>query len=208
MAHLENAIKTVQIDYLAFLVAVVTDASGECRKARRTLALKYPDIIFLDCYAHQVRVLSFYSFILVLMPTQQINLVVGDYFKSDTSVLEFTDQATDLITWLRSKTQVLALLREVQARLGENAVKAVIRAVLTRWTAHYQSYSRLLDLRSVLVMVVELDSRRLEKDRCVVAGDTKGKKKASDMVTLIRNDTFWRALLRSGVRFLFILYLY
>jgi hypothetical protein len=142
------------------------------------------------------------------MPTQQINLVVGDYFKSDTSVLEFADQATDLITWLRSKTQVLALLREVQARLGENAVKAVIRAVLTRWTAHYQSYSRLLDLRSVLVMVVELDSRRLEKDRCVVAGDAKGKKKASDMVTLIGNDTFWRALLRSGVHFLFILYLY
>ena len=112
-------------------------------------------------------------------------------------MLEFTDDATELISWLRSKTQILALLREVQARLGENTVKAVIRAVLTRWTAHYLSYSRLLDLRSVLIMVVDMDSRRLEKDRCVIAGDAKAKKKANDMVILIKNDTFWKALLRS-----------
>jgi len=53
--HLENAIRIVQTEYFAFLVAIVTDASGECRKARRILALKYPEIVFLDCYAHQVR---------------------------------------------------------------------------------------------------------------------------------------------------------
>ena len=141
------------------------------------------------------------------MSACQINLVVGDYFKSDASVLEFTDDAMDLITWLRSKTQILALLREVQARLGENAVKAVIRAVLTRWTAHYLSYTRLLDLRSVLVMVVEMDSRRPEKDRCVVAGDAKSRNKARDMVMLIKNDDFWKALIRYGC-FLFISYLH
>ena len=54
-------------------------------------------------------------------------------------MLEFTNDATELITWLRSKTQVLVLLREVQARLGENAVKAVIRAFLTQWMAHCQA---------------------------------------------------------------------
>jgi hypothetical protein len=194
VTHLENAVKTVRIDYHAFLIAVVTDASGECRKARKDLAWKYPDIIFLDCYAHQVRTLGVHSVLELMASTRQINLVVGDYFKSDASVLEFTDQATDLITWLCSKTQVLALLREVQARLGKNTVKAVIRAVLTRWTAHYQSYSRLLDLHSVLVVVVDMDSCRPEKDRCVVAGDAKGKKKAKDMVKIIKDDAFWRVL--------------
>ena len=54
MIHLEGAIRTVREEYSAFLVAVVTDASGECRKARRILSLKYPEIVFLDCYAHQV----------------------------------------------------------------------------------------------------------------------------------------------------------
>ena len=117
-------------------------------------------------------------------------------------MLEFTNDATELITWLRSKTQVLALLREVQARLGENAVKAVIRAFLTQWMAHYLSYSRLLDLRLVLIMVVDMDSCRLEKDRCVVAGDSRAKKKANNMVILIKNDTFWKALLWSDLLFL------
>jgi hypothetical protein len=115
----------------------------------------------------------------------------------------FTDYATDLITWLHSKTQILALLRDVQAKLGENVVKAVIRAVLTRWTAHYQAYSRLLDLRSVLVMVVDVDLCRSEKDRCVVVGDAKTRKKAMDMVLLIQKNEFWKALLRYGGFLLF-----
>ncbi|KAF9782369.1 hypothetical protein BJ322DRAFT_1009694 [Thelephora terrestris] len=136
--------------------------------------------MFLDCYAHQV------------------NLVVGDYFKSQASVLDSADNATELISWLRSKTQILASLREVQVKYGENAVKAVIRAVLTRWTAHYQAYARLLDLHSVLVMVVDMDSRRPEKERCVIAGDAKARKKAKDMVMLIKDNNFWMSLLRYG----------
>ena len=65
MFHLENAMRTIQEDYFAFVVAVVTDASGECRKARKILALKYPDVIFLDCYAHQVRLISILSIFII-----------------------------------------------------------------------------------------------------------------------------------------------
>lgn len=54
MVHLEQAISTVWVDYNTYVVGVVTDASGECQKARRLLALEHPDIVFLDCYAHQV----------------------------------------------------------------------------------------------------------------------------------------------------------
>ena len=52
--HLENVINTVRLDYGAYVVGVITDASGECRKARRLLTPKHLDIVFLDCYAHQV----------------------------------------------------------------------------------------------------------------------------------------------------------
>lgn len=62
--------------------------------------------------------------------------------------------------------------------------------------AHYQAYSRLLDLCSTLVLVVETDQHWPEKERCVVAGDAKAKRKAMSMVELIKNNTFWRALLR------------
>ena len=50
-----------------------------------------------------------------------------------------------------------------------------------------------------------MDSRRPEKDRCVIAGDTKAKRKAMDMVVLIKNDTFWKALLQFVKFLLFII---
>jgi hypothetical protein len=136
----------------------------------------------------------------IMLPSK-VNLVVRDYFKSDASTLEFTDHATELIAWLCSKTQVLGLMRDVQRQLSDEAVKAVIRAIITRWTAHYQAYSRLLDLRVVLIAVIDTDSRRQEKDQCVISGDTKSKKKVKEMVALINEDTFWRALLRYGIHF-------
>lgn len=61
--HLENTIKTVRDNYGAHVVGVVTDASGECRKARRLLAVEHPDIVFLDCYAHQVFLLFLHTYI-------------------------------------------------------------------------------------------------------------------------------------------------
>ena len=187
---------TIRTEYFAILVAVVTDASGECRKARRILAAEYTNIIFLDCYAHQVCPIFICESLLKLISTHQINLVVGDYFKSNASVLDFTDRATELIAWLRSKTQLLALLRAIHARLGKNAAKTVIRAVLTRWTAHYQAYARLLDLRFVLVIVVTPDKDQPENEMCIFSGDAKAKKKAKEMVALINNDDFWKALTR------------
>lgn len=52
--HLERAIEELTMKWEITLVAIVTDASGECRKAKKILRLKYPSLIILDCYAHQV----------------------------------------------------------------------------------------------------------------------------------------------------------
>jgi hypothetical protein len=52
---LEEVIKEIEEKWGSLVIAVVTDASGECRKARRELVKKYPWIVVLDCFAHQVR---------------------------------------------------------------------------------------------------------------------------------------------------------
>jgi hypothetical protein len=49
-----SVIKEVQDDWGSSVVAVCSDASGELRKARRLLREKYPHLVTLDCYAHQV----------------------------------------------------------------------------------------------------------------------------------------------------------
>ncbi|CAA7262561.1 unnamed protein product [Cyclocybe aegerita] len=90
--ELERVLSTLQNEWGAVVVGLVTDASGESRKAQRLFACKYPHIIVLNCYAHQ------------------INLIVGDFFKSQSGLLEYMEMATKLIKGLRSKTCILHYL--------------------------------------------------------------------------------------------------
>ena len=53
---------------------------------------------------------------------------------------------------------------------------------------HYQCYRRLRELRSIIILVVEVDETRPEQDRRVISGDTRAKAKARDMVQLIGNQ--------------------
>jgi hypothetical protein len=113
----------------------------------------------------------------------------------DKGFLKHSKRATDLIAWLRSKTFVLALLRQIQLDSGKNPL-SVIRAVLTRWTAHYLAYCRLLDLRLSLQTLVLKDSIRPANDRQLVTGDKKAKAKAKTMLKIINDTNFWSAIQR------------
>ena len=119
----------------------------------------------------------------------QINLVVGDYFAEKTDILKYTDGASDLITWLRSKTIVLGLLKEAQLTANKIPV-AVIRAVLTRWTCHLRSYERLLILQPSLKAIVYTDESKDEKSKLIITGDAKAKAKSTEMCILIKQDLF------------------
>jgi len=160
--------------------------------------LKYQEIVVLDCYGHQVCTVHR----IVVTPSvdvtgliAQINLVVGDYFKSATTALDYTDMANELITWLRSKTLVLALIRQTQEESTGRPL-AVICAVLTHWTAHYQAYRRLLMLHATLVAIVSVDATRMEANKKVITGDRKAKEHAHRMVGIIMNPIFWHAIAR------------
>jgi hypothetical protein len=78
-------------------------------------------------------------------------------------VLKYADKAMELITWLRSKTLILAMLHKVRA--DANLIPlAVIRVVLTRWTAHYMAYWRLLELQPTLESVIANDAMQSRED--------------------------------------------
>ncbi|EIW81490.1 hypothetical protein CONPUDRAFT_21500, partial [Coniophora puteana RWD-64-598 SS2] len=51
--RLQAVIDKVNTEWKAPIIAVVTDASGESRKARRLLGERHPELMVLDCYAHQ-----------------------------------------------------------------------------------------------------------------------------------------------------------
>ncbi|KAF7293683.1 hypothetical protein MIND_01148300 [Mycena indigotica] len=114
--------------------------------------------------------------------------------KVDKGFLKWSKEITDLIGWLRSKTFVLALLRELQ-RSSNLPVLAIIRAVLTRWTSHYLAYTRLIAVGPPLRALVAREDLR-GTDNQLITGDSKAKKKAQKMVALIKNPQLWAALER------------
>ncbi|KAJ3002962.1 hypothetical protein NUW54_g5562 [Trametes sanguinea] len=178
LAHIEDTLKDVKEKWNVEVVGFTSDASGESRAARLELLSKYTYLIVLDCYAHQ------------------INLIVGDYFDSKSTLLDVTDQAEELITWLRRRTFILARIRDVQQSHGKTAL-AVIRPVLTRWTSHYLAFRRLLELQSTLSYIIADDNARGGTSTFMVGLNTSAaKNKARQMIALMQNGAFWHSLNR------------
>ncbi|KAE9395217.1 hypothetical protein BT96DRAFT_1044832 [Gymnopus androsaceus JB14] len=155
--------------------AFTADASGESRKAWKLLVQQQPSLVAPDCFAHQ------------------INIIVGDYFKVDKGFMKFSKQATELITWIQSKTYVLALIQDAQVSANVPVV-TVIRAVLTRWTSHYLAFRRLLEMQATLEFTITRDQMLSESQ--IITGDKKSKEKAAAMIKLIEKHDFWLALVR------------
>ncbi|KAJ3764935.1 hypothetical protein FB446DRAFT_709872 [Lentinula raphanica] len=83
-----------------------------------------------------------------------------------------------------SKTLILAHL-----------AKAVICAVLTRWTAHYLAFVHLIELQEKLLELVYHDAAQPdEKKRIMKTGNAQAQRKAVEMILLIKNEAFWEVL--------------
>jgi hypothetical protein len=103
--------------------------------------------------------------------------------------------ANDLISFLRSKSAVLALIRDALLAANRAAV-TVLRAVKTRWTSHFHSYCRLLVLRPTLEVVIATDKVKEPQDRIFFQGNAQARQTAEQMASIIRNPLFWYNLTR------------
>lgn len=107
----------------------------------------------------------------------QINLVVGNYLTCETLFVCISRQASELISWLRGRTFILALIQETQRSLNKVAV-SVLRIVLTRWTAHFLAFRRLLELRQALDIIVTQEENRAEDQKLIIKGRREAKEQA------------------------------
>jgi hypothetical protein len=91
--------------------------------------------------------INFVHLIAFMLAVEQLALCV--FMMHQQGFLKYSKEASELIAWLRSKSYVLALIRKTQLENGLR-VLAIIRAVLTRWTAHYLAFSCLLEVAGTL----------------------------------------------------------
>lgn len=123
------------------------------------------------------------------LPSSQINLVVGDYFKIKGRLASVVTAALEVVKWFNNHSRALGMLRNEQiTRVGKYI--SLILPVLTRWTSHYLSTSRLLDLEIYFRYLV-LD--RGKRDILLLcAGDKREQKnKAEEILKTIQTSSFW-----------------
>ena len=108
--------------------AIITDNAENCARARRILALRWPKIVFLFCYAHQ------------------INLLVKDAVQSSWQIT--VGKAHDIVTTMNKSTaKWLPRLRDCMMRLYGTTL-ALIRMAATRWNSVQGMLASLLRVKA------------------------------------------------------------
>lgn len=87
------------------------------------------------------------------------------------------------------------MIRETQVSLNKAAL-SVLRIILTRWTAHFLAYHRLLELRQSLEIIVTQEENRPNNEKRIIKGKRSAKEHGLKMFGIIKNPMFWHSLAR------------
>jgi hypothetical protein len=100
---------------------------------RRQLRLKYPQYVFLPCFAHQC------------------NLAVGEIFKESSVLRNASTNAVRLVNYFNHPNNIyfIGKLRNIQQELYSKFY-AIIRPGDTRWNSYYECYASLIRTKQAL----------------------------------------------------------
>jgi hypothetical protein len=112
--------------------AIVTDNAGQCGRARRILARRWPKISFLRCFAHDINNL--------------VKAVLKRVFK------EVWEQAASVVNVLNASSDkwLVRANRAMIARYGKQPPSALCSLCVTRWNSMQKCFASLLRVRSAL----------------------------------------------------------
>jgi len=155
------------------VIAWCTDDGPDGKKMRRLLRQKFDWIFVLVCWAHQ------------------INLVVGDFLGLKLTYVNSVKKALAVIVWFNGHSTALAMLNNEQKYTYNGDWWILILPIITRWTAHYLSITRLLKIKAAV------RSCTVRHEQALV--DCAGKKAelretARDIVATITDNQFWEDL--------------
>ncbi|QRV77917.1 hypothetical protein RhiJN_05932 [Ceratobasidium sp. AG-Ba] len=148
------------------IIGWVSDAGGDSRAMRVRLVKERPELIQLDCWAHQ------------------LNLVLGDLFKIKSELVSSGSDAHRVVKWFLSHTRAFALLQGQQTKSGGRA-HSYILANITRWTSHCLSIQSLVDDEGPMRATVALYRKELER---IGSGD---RERATFVLDTVSRPEFW-----------------
>jgi hypothetical protein len=173
----ENLLQLVMDDmkwseatFLLIIIALCSDNGGDARKMRRLLLDLMPWLIIFVCWAHQ------------------INLIVGDYLSLRIDFLTCVPKALLVIKWMNNHSRALGIFRREQLQTY-NKVLALILPVITRWTAHFLSLRRLLEVE----MPMKTSWMKYSEHMIECAGPKADvQEKAREIQVIVEDQQFWK----------------
>ena len=162
----ESHIQYIYDKFGVVVIAWCTDDGPDGKKMRRLLGAKYWWLITLLCWAHQ------------------INLVVGDFLNLKVDFRRIITRALDVVKWFNSHGQALDKLRIEQIITYDSKSWALILPVITRWTAHYLSLTRLLKVEAALTTCCS-------RHKPLLLGLGKNKTEAAEVLHTVADAGFW-----------------
>jgi hypothetical protein len=152
------------------IIAVCTDDGGDARKMRRLLLAEMPWLIIILCWAHQ------------------INLIVGDYLGLRADFLTCVPRALQVIKWMNSHTRALGIFRREQLQTYHKFLSLIL-PVITRWTAHYLSLRRLLEVE----VPMKASWLKYGEEMIACAGPKADvQEKAREIQVIVEDPQFWK----------------
>jgi hypothetical protein len=152
------------------IIAVCSDNGGDARKMRRLLLTLMPWLIIVVCWAHQ------------------INLIVGDYLGLQIEFLTCVPKALQVIKWMNNHSRALGIFRREQLQTFRK-ILSLILPVITLWTAHYLSLSRLLDVE----VPMKASWLKYAQEMIDCAGPKADvQQKARDIQGIVEDPQFWK----------------
>ncbi|KAA1478743.1 hypothetical protein DENSPDRAFT_757739, partial [Dentipellis sp. KUC8613] len=101
-------------------------------------------------------------------------------------------KALEIVKWFNHHSRAIGILKDVQLKMSTMGIPlCLILPVLTRWTSHFLSISRLLQLETFFLHAVAEHGGELEncarKEKTAIA-------RAKEIVQIIKDSQFWFAL--------------
>ncbi|TFY78156.1 hypothetical protein EWM64_g5859 [Hericium alpestre] len=125
-------------------IGIAGDAAGDERRARMDLMKKHLHLLVADCWAHQ------------------ICLILSDYARKNKQVAEIIDSAMEVVKWFNSHLYAMGVFR-VEQRSMYGKELTLIMPVITRWTAYFCLFDRLLTVwKALQITAIKHESELIE----------------------------------------------
>jgi hypothetical protein len=166
----ESDIQYIKEKFDVLVIAWCTDDGPDGKKMRRLLGARYQWMIMLVCWAHQM------------------NLVVGDFLSLKADFRRTIALALDIVKWFNNHGKALDFLRTEQKLTYQGRSWALILPVITRWTAHYLSLTRLLKMEAAITTCCSRHKPALLE---LAGRDADAKEAAAVVLRTVADGHFW-----------------